>query len=162
MFILFGRMFVTQPESEKGQNLVEFAIVFGLLIVVFLGMVEVTNLFQQKSDLDGVVRQAARQAGEFGGGREQVETYIKHQLELMSYDIGSLNIKVTAQELTNSGIITNVLPLTDECSYGDYISVEIQHKWEGRFLRGSHGILTNDPQSGTFIVSHTNRCWRAN
>ena len=147
--------------DEQGQNLVEFALVFGLIIIVFLGMIELTNLLQEKADLDTVVRQAARQAGEFGGGTDQVVAYVEHQLELMGYDTNTVAITVRAHVLENDGVIREKVPATDICSYGDFVSVRIRKNWDATFFAAAQSIITANPQGGSFNVVHTNRCWRA-
>ena len=161
MFHLKQQCSIVHHPTEKGQNLVEFALVFGLIIIVFLGMIEMGNLFQEKADLDAVVRQAARQAGEFGGGSDQVKAYVLHQLDLLGYDAATVSITVTAQTLNSNGFIENTEDYTDVCSYGEFISVEIYKKWDAAFLASTQAFITQNPQSGVFRVVHTNRCWRA-
>lgn len=63
--------FPHQADQESGQNLIEFALILGLIIVFLFAAVQISNLLQQKSDLDNMVRQAAQQAGEFGGGQRR-------------------------------------------------------------------------------------------
>ena len=161
MFYLKHRRLLVPHQTEKGQNLVEFALVFGLIIIVFLGMIEMSNLFQERADLDAVVRQAARQAGEFGGGSDQVTAYVLHQLDLLGYNAATVAITVTAQTLKSDGVIYNIEPYTDVCSYGDFVSVQIYKEWDAAFLASTQAFITQNPQNGVFNVIHTNRCWRA-
>ena len=73
--------------NQNGQSLVEFGLVVGLIIIVMLGSFEIFNLLQQKADLDRMILQVARQAGEFGGvgssgeGEQELKAFIKFQLD---------------------------------------------------------------------------------
>ncbi|MEM7801011.1 MAG: TadE family protein, partial [Chloroflexota bacterium] len=87
--------FSSQAENrESGQNLLEFAAVLALALVFLFAAVEISSVFQQKSDLDNMVRQAAQQAGEFGGGKDEVEAFIRKQMEYQGYSNQSISAAV--------------------------------------------------------------------
>ena len=149
---------------EQGQNIVEFALILGLMLVFLFASIEITNLLQQKADLDNVVKQAARQAGEFGGGREEIEAYIRQQMRYMNYQDGRINnalatLKLEAQNFNGTTFIPVPPPNNDECTYGQFIAVTMQVDAQVDipaflfFEEFSRGI--------PLTVSNTARCWRS-
>lgn len=147
------------PSSETGQNIVEFGLVVGLVIVFLIGMIDLTNALQQKSDLDKIVRQAARQAGEFGGDEIQVQAYIDKQLELMGYDPTAVNY-VTVEAHERNGAIIQDKPGTDAtCVYGEFVAVEVSMDWSVSvpttlFFSGFSDLDSLD-------IKHASVCWRS-
>ncbi len=154
---------------NEGQSLVEFGLVIGLIVIVMLGSFEIFNLLQQKSDLEKVILQIARQAGEFGGvadggddGEKEIKAYVRRQLENLNYDnsyitpaLDSLDFKVT--EL--SGSTFSPVTGTTECQYGNFITVNMQVDWNTSIPL----VLFFDgfTDAGTFDLTATARCWRA-
>lgn len=149
----------TQAFSEAGQNMVEFGLVIGLVIVFLIGLVDLTNALQQKSDLDKIVRQAARQAGEFGGDEVQVQAYIDKQLELMGYDPTAVtSVKIEAHE-RNGALIQDKAGTDATCVYGEFVAVEVDMTW-------SVSVPTTLFFSGfsdldTLNIKHASICWRS-
>ena len=157
---------------QNGQSLVEFALILGLIVVLMIIAFDVFNLLQQKADLDKMVLQAARQAGEFGGsgaagdGSNEVIDYIEAQMISMNYDTSTISgavgsLVLDTKDLTGTTISDPTLPGTaiDECRYGQFITVTMQVPWQTNipvalFFNGFNG-------AGTFTISATARCWRA-
>lgn len=156
---------------SEGQSLVEFALILGLIVIVFIGAVDIFNLLQQKADLDKMLLQAARQAGEFGGSGDgnEVEAYIRTQMTSMNYSPTEItealsSLDFTAKKYAGNTII-DLTPAeeaelgTGECKYGQLITVSIAVDWDTNipvvlFFGGFNG-------AGTFEIQSTARCWRA-
>lgn len=158
-----------QVKHNQGQSLVEFGLVVGLIVIVMIGSFDIFNLLQQKADLDKMILQSARQAGEFGGvgqsggdGENEIKAYIAKQLENMSYSqdyidttVATLVISVT--ELDGSGNFNSVSG--QECQYGQFVTVNLQADWQTNlplvlFFNGFDNV-------GRFNLTGTARCWRA-
>ncbi|MFK7800753.1 MAG: TadE/TadG family type IV pilus assembly protein [Anaerolineae bacterium] len=161
----------THQLKNDGQSLVEFALVLGLIVVIFIGAVDIFNLLQQKADLDKMLLQAARQAGEFGGSGDgnEVEAYIRAQMISMGYSQPIItealdSLDFTAKKYAANAIVdltpTEQAELgTGECKYGQLITVSMAVNWETNipivlFFNGFNG-------AGTFEIQSTARCWRA-
>lgn len=158
---------MTRPNpcgTEQGQSIVEFALILGLMLVFLFGSIEITNLLQQKADLDNIVKQAARQAGEFGGGQEEIEAYIRKQMEYMNYQNGRINdalatLTLEAQDFNGTSFDPVPPPNNDECTYGQFIAVTMQVDAQVNipaflfFEEFARGI--------PLTVSNTARCWRS-
>ena len=151
---------------ESGQNLIEFALVLGLIVTFLFGMIDLTNVLQQRADMDKVVRQAARQAGEFGGGKDQVRAYVDTQLSLLGYDPARVTaFTITAQELqTKSGSSPPELELVyipgqETCTYGDFITVSLSMDWA--ISIPSQLFFKGFARSDSLTMEHTSKCWRS-
>ncbi|MEM8856980.1 MAG: TadE/TadG family type IV pilus assembly protein [Chloroflexota bacterium] len=176
---MFNTKFKTSSIEEKlqhkhrGQSLVEFALILGLIVVLMIISFDVFNLLQQKADLDKMILQAARQAGEFGGsgatgdGSSEVVDYIEAQMTSMSYDAATISAAVstlvldtktfTGGPISDPDLVSGTA--IDECNYGEFITVTMQVPWNTNipialFFNGFNG-------AGTFVISGTARCWRA-
>ncbi len=152
--------------GEAGQNLIEFALVLGLLVTFLFGMIDLTNVLQQRADMDNIVRQAARQAGEFGGGKDQVRAYVDKQLELMNYNpLAVTAFEVQAQALQpvagssppESELV--YLPGQEECSYGEFITVRLSMDWNVSVP--TQLFFDGFARAGTLTMEHTSKCWRS-
>ena len=157
-----------KSSQQAGQSLIEFALVLGLIIVIFLGAVDIFNLLQQKADLDKMVLQAARQAGEFGGAgdNDEVKAYLRAQMAALGYtgtdveaalnNSSTFNLKAHKYE---SNAIVLITPEVSECKYGEFISVYLEVPWDTNIP----GVLFFNEfnGAGTFKISSTARCWRA-
>ena len=155
--------------QENGQSLLEFALILGLMLVFLFGTIEIANLLQQKADLDNIVKQAAKQAGEFGGGRDEVEAYISKQMEYMGYPLASadeVDITTTLTTLTleaqefNGTTFTPVSPASETCTYGQFITVTMTVDARVNipsFLFFNEFIRNSIP----LTVSNNARCWRS-
>lgn len=155
-----------RSSSDTGQGLVEFALVLGLIVTFLLGMVDLTNVLQQRADLDKIARQAARQAGEFGGGKDQVKAYVDTQLVMLHYDpIMITGFEVQAQELqpkVGSSPPEDELvyiPGQEVCSYGDFITVKISMDWDVSVP--TQLFFEGFARAGTLTMEHTSKCWRS-
>lgn len=152
-------------QSESGQNLIEFALVLGLIIVFVYGGIEIARLLQQKSDLDSMVRQAAQQAGEFGGGKTEVQAFIRKQMEYQGYSTSDINhtvdsLDLEVQQFNESTNSFDAPEDRDTCTYGEFITVKVQVI--GRVNIPSFPFVTGvDNDSIILEVEKTNRCWRA-
>ena len=156
-------------QTMNGQGIIEFALILGLILALFLGAVEIFNLLGQKADLDKMILQAARQAGEFGGAGDnnEVQAYIRTQMLAMNYSQATIDetlgsLMFAAKEYNESEIVdvTDSTGLdVGECKYGQLITVSTTVKWitnipQFLFFDGLDGI-------GTFYIQSTARCWRA-
>lgn len=160
----------SQNRFNQGQSLVEFGLVIGLIVVVMLGSFEIFNLLQQKSDLEKVILQIARQSGEFGGvsatgadGEKEIKAYVRRQLENLNYDASYIDPAVDSLTFAVSSLsgssFTPPNPTVTECQYGEFITVNMQVAWDTSIpsLLFFDGFF----DSGTFDLTATARCWRA-
>lgn len=160
----------TKSNQDQGQSLVEFALVVGLIVIVMLGSFEIFNLLQQKADLDKVILQVARQAGEFGGvsgseGQDELEAYIRLQLENLGHSennvtkaLDTLDVEVYPWNASTETFETIPTGNT-ECQYGEFVRVSILVPWETSLpqVLFFNGFI----KGGDFDLSATARCWRA-
>lgn len=63
--------------GERGQSIVEFALLAPILIILFMGIFDFGWLLHQQIQMDNAVRQAARQ-GAVGDTNEQMVTMMKN------------------------------------------------------------------------------------
>lgn len=165
-----GNLEPHKAKHNQGQSLVEFGLVVGLIVIVMIGSFDIFNLLQQKADLDKMILQSARQAGEFGGvgqsggdGENEIKAYIAKQLENMSYSptyinntLATLDINVT--ELSGSGNFTSVPG--QECQYGQFVTVSLEAAWQTNLpiVLFFEGFVV---ENASFNLTATARCWRA-
>lgn len=158
-------------KTDTGQSLVEFALILGLIVIIFIGSIDIFNLLQQKADLDKMILQAARQAGEFGGAGDgnEVQAYIRAQMNAMEYTptqitdaLDTLEFEARKYDGNTIGDLSDaeVAALGDaECTYGQLITVSMQIEWKTNipsvlFFKGIN-------KKSFFDVQSTARCWRA-
>jgi hypothetical protein len=160
----------TNNKTNDGQSIIEFALVLGLIIIIFLGAIDIFNLLQQKANLDRMILQAARQAGEFGGAGDnnEVQTYIRTEMIAMGFPTekidealapGTLTFTTKAYDGDTIGDADTTGLQPGECKYGQLITVSTAVEWNTNipkvlFFNGFNG-------AGTFRVQSTARCWRA-
>lgn len=116
---------VTRMRSERGAELVEFAFVLPLLLLLGLGICDFGMLFQRYEIVTNAAREGAR-AGAVGLTQQQIETIVKAYLEaggltgvptieVASPDIGAnLNVvRVTVQYPNGTFIVGPIAKLFD-------------------------------------------------
>lgn len=118
--------------SDRGANLVEFAILMPLLLLLALGIVELGWKFGQFNDVRHAVREGARLAAVAGATDMELEARICSALDLVDAGItqvemawtpdadtdgntdigepGSIRVEVDASSLTNAPVISAFLP----------------------------------------------------
>jgi hypothetical protein len=99
-------------ERQTGQNIVEFALAIGFLIVMVLGMVDFGRLFYAHSGLTNAAREGAREATR------------QASLSPPTCDLTSIRSRVQAEQ---PGLITDPSIITVDCSQVDRRTVTIQN-----------------------------------
>lgn len=122
----------TRLRSEKGAELIEFALVFPLLLLVVLGVVDFGLLFQRYEVVTNAAREGARVAILPGYGQADAEARVSQFL--------------TAGGLSNSPIVDVALnvprPLGSNCVNVAVVSVSYPHTY--LFLGGIIGYFGGD------------------
>ena len=116
--------------EEIGQGMVEFAIVFPLLILFLFGIFEFSRLMFAYSAAVSASREAARYGAaifDTGGGIAQYEdcTGIRDAAKRIGQYAGINDADITIQYSNDSGIYSTQCPPTQEVSSADIISVSI-------------------------------------
>lgn len=160
-----GRPAGIQP--ERGQGMVEFAIILTILVGLFLGIFELMALYRQRTDLDTVTRMAARQAAELHltpstDVQAEIEAYVLQEMGVMGYDAGRLTADpawgVEISSFAYSGSSLDRDTGTDRCQYGDYIAVKISRSWTATLLPLAD--FYQGPYGGRLEAEYINKCWR--
>ena len=130
--------------TQKGQGMVEFAIIIGVMIGLFIGIFEIMTIFNKRTDLATATRLAARQASESwvpDGTTDitsQIEQYMQAEMVKMGYadtliTDGDLTVEIIAHEYNQS--TSELVAGTDRvCTYGEYISVRAQLNYSPEIL----------------------------
>ena len=92
-----------ENDSERGANLVEFAILAPLLIIMVLGIVEFGWLFGQFNDVRHGAREGARFAAVDGGTENDIQQRVCTSMDGLSAGISELRI-----QLIDSGTAASV------------------------------------------------------
>ena len=117
-------------ERNHGQGIVEFAIVFPLLLLLIFGIFEISRIMLAYSAVVSASREAARYGAailDTGGGIPQYEdcTGIRETAKRMGQFTGITDADITIQYSNDSGIYSNVCPPSQEVLSADTISVTI-------------------------------------
>jgi Flp pilus assembly protein TadG len=149
----------TQLSLEEGQGLVEFALILGVFLFLFLIMIEAFGLYRQRYGLDQVAREGARLAAEYGGNAPEVERYVLQQLENLLLDTTEVKVAVTAHEFTGTEIVP-VSPPRSTCAYGEFVAVTVSAPWRVSIPGGGLFVqmITGD---GIHRAEHLDKCWRS-
>ncbi len=113
-------------EREKGANLVEFALLAPLLIILLLGIIEFGWLFSQNNDVKHGAREGARAAAVDSGNNAALRTSVCDSMDLTSNvtveftdsaseevgSTGSVSVVATPASLSGLGLIEVFLPGT--------------------------------------------------
>jgi Flp pilus assembly protein TadG len=150
---------VNQSTKQEGQALVEFALVLGIFLFLFLVMIEAFGLYRQRYGLDQVAREGARLAAEYGGNAPEVERYILQQLDNLLLDTADVTITVTAHEFTGREILP-ISPTRSTCAYGEFVAVTVSAPWRVSIPGGGLFVqmITSD---GLHRAEHLDKCWRS-
>ena len=119
-----------ERQNKKGQAIVEFAIVFPLLLIVLFGVFEFSRIMFAFSTAVSASREAARYGAaiqDTGGGIPQYEdcTGIRDAAKRLGRYAGIEDANITIQYSNDGGIYSNVCPPTQEVGATDTISVTI-------------------------------------
>ena len=117
-----------RADSERGANLVEFAILAPLLIILVLGIVEFGWLFGQFNDVRHGVREGARFAAVDGGDELAIRLRVCTSMDGLSAGMSEIRVQLTdggdagnvstirveadVESLSGAPIITSFLPNT--------------------------------------------------
>jgi Flp pilus assembly protein TadG len=92
-----------RADAERGANLVEFAVLAPLLIILVLGIVELGWLFGQFNDVRHGVREGARFAAVDGGDEAAIQQRVCTSMDGLSAGMSALRV-----QLTDSGTAASV------------------------------------------------------
>lgn len=146
---------------QKGQTLVEFAMVLGIFLLLLLVIMEAFNLYRQRYGLDQVAREAARLAAEYGGNAPEVESYVLFQLEKLLLDTEDVSITVVAHTFSDDGTeIVPIFPIRSNCTYGEFITVRVTMPWSVS-IPGGGLFVQAITDNGTHSAEHLDKCWRS-
>lgn len=112
--------------KDRGANLVEFALLAPLLIILLLGIVEFGWLFSQNNDVRHGAREGARAAAVSLGGNAALHAHTCNSMDLTSSvtvqftdgpsgeigEVGSVSVVATPSSLSGLGLIEAFLPGT--------------------------------------------------
>ncbi|NND02184.1 MAG: hypothetical protein HKN91_05305 [Acidimicrobiia bacterium] len=123
-----------ETDSERGANLVEFAVLAPLLLILIFGIIEFGYLFAQLNDVRHAVREGARYAAVDAGDEDAIAVLVCNTIEGVSGgmsnlvvsltdgttvtgpttgtkgDTGAIAVSVDVASLSNLPIITSFLP----------------------------------------------------
>ena len=82
-------------DPERGANLVEFAILAPVLVILVLGIVEFGWLFGQLNDVRHGAREGARFAAVDGGNNAAIRTYVCQAMDGLSAGMSDIRVELT-------------------------------------------------------------------
>jgi Flp pilus assembly protein TadG len=104
---------ITHRRSERGAELVEFALVFPLLLLVSLGIIDFGLLFQRYEVLTNAAREGARVSVLPGYGSADVIARVNQYLQATSLSAESVSTVVGATQTLDLGAsCVRVIPVT--------------------------------------------------
>lgn len=104
---------VIARKGERGAELVEFALVFPLLLLVTLGIIDFGLLFQRYEVLTNAAREGARVSVLPGYSSADVTTRVNQYIQATSLSSVSVNTSVGAVQTLNLGpSCVRVIPVT--------------------------------------------------
>jgi len=106
-------------KKKSGQSVVEFALILPLLLLLFLGMVEIGTAFYDYIMLAAANREGVRLASRGRYTDEQVMEQIVNSGDLDSNSVSSLVTMSTENNPANTGIILTHFPIDEEGELGD-------------------------------------------
>jgi hypothetical protein len=117
-------------KPEKGQGMVEFAIVFPLLVILIIGIFEIGRVMFYYSVAIAATREAARYGAaiqDTGGGIPQYEDCqgIIDSARRFGKFAGISDSDITIQYSDDSGVYSTSCPPSQELGLTDYISVSV-------------------------------------
>jgi Flp pilus assembly protein TadG len=106
--------------SERGAVLIEFALVFPLLLLVTLGIIDFGLMFQRYEVLTNAAREGARVSVLSGYSSDDVETRVEQYLQATSLSDLTVNTSVAAPSTVNLG---------GSCITVIAVTVSFDHEW---------------------------------
>ena len=105
---------ISRLKSERGAELVEFALTFPLLLLVVLGIMDFGLLFQQYEVLTNAAREGARVSVLPGYGEDDIKARVEQYLLGSSLTAASVNTTVGAAQTlaVGGGSCISVRPVT--------------------------------------------------
>jgi|SRR5690606_15821601 len=103
----FVRASQMRAQGERGANLVEFAIVMPLLLLLILGIIEFGYLLGEYNDVRHGAREGARLAAVSGTGNDSAQLRTR-TCEAMDLTVGSMNVAFnsTSADVGATGTVT--------------------------------------------------------
>jgi Flp pilus assembly protein TadG len=86
--------------DQRGMATLETTLMVVILVPLLFAILEFGWLTQRWLAQDGVALQAARYAGELGGDRPELRTYIHEQLRLVGIEPTRVSVEVEPQQVT--------------------------------------------------------------
>ncbi len=135
---------------ERGQNVVEFALVLPIVLVLVFGGLQAGMVYFQLTDASYIAAQAATQSARYGGYSFPVHDYVIRALESTTIDPGRFTWRVDTIDMFGYPSCTKG---NCPCSYNDQTAVTVTYRW--RF-----SILVHTWE-GTYQTTKTALCWRS-
>lgn len=107
--------------SEQGQAVVEFVLVFSILLVILFAILEIGSMLNSRLILSAAAREGARRAAVEGGSHDSVYSRIEQQLRFGNISPEDVEIQITP----------------NRASYGSPIEVRLvyRYSWKSAFLQ---------------------------
>ncbi len=147
-------------QHQTGQALIEFSLILGIMLMLFLVIIAILRLYNLQSLVDKVAQEGSRYAAEAGGGTDDVLAYITTQYELFGGDANSLQITIqTVVYDESSQRFVPATPVSHLCGYGDHLAVTIATDYREEIPM--IGLFTQYlAEEGSISATHLRRCWR--
>lgn len=143
-----------QRQHERGQGLVEFALMLPLLLLFVFGIFEFGNVFKSQIELQNATREGARVAGiEWvgnGGTSSGVQSDVIAKMNATSPGLGfsSSTVTISPSSLRCSGSNTEEVTVSGSFSYQEITPA-------GSFIKWFSGSVLNSPISlSSSAVAH--------
>jgi hypothetical protein len=117
-------------KKQKGQAMVEFAIVLPVLVILLLATIEGGRLFLAKTGADRIARETAEMAGSVGAPTAEVWAYTSKQIGDFGGTLGEVDqvrLMVFDRTFSNIRCSANHPSANVSCraEYGDWIEVRV-------------------------------------
>ncbi len=150
---------ILEGQDRKGQAIVEFAIVFPLLLMAIFGLFEFSRIMFTYSAAVSSSREAARYGAaiqDVGGGIPQYEdcTGIREAAKRIGKFAGISDADITIQYSNDFGIYSSVCPPTQEVGPTDTISVTIDTSITPVTLLGNFSPIPINSSSSRTILKN--------
>jgi Flp pilus assembly protein TadG len=133
---------------QRGQSLVEFALVLPVLLMILIGVFEFAIAFARNLGLNYIMEHVAGDAARLGGYTTQLEA-VKDQNTFPFVDTDKITFSVKTQEPDGTYACTSG---TCACTYGQYVEVNGVYPTSVRilFFKADFDLTTR----------HLLHCWR--
>lgn len=98
--------------DRRGSAIVEFAMLFGPMMALLLGGIEAGNLAYSRSVLEGSLRVAARMATTGKYSAQDIDTYVRDQMEIIGVE--GTAVEITRRAYSSFESVSNPEPLTSD------------------------------------------------